>query len=248
MPQNPSYQELQQKFEKLQSQNAHLQQEAKRLADSHVELSLILDHVPLVTMIVDRERKVRKISRSFLQKDDRKADTLKGLYSGNILRCVHHLEDERGCGYGSECQTCVFRNTVLDTLSTGQSHHQVEIQMSLLNDSPEEKTLLVSTALLENSSGNAIVFVEDVTRQRKAENQQQAMIQQLQKALENVKQLSGLVPICASCKKIRDDKGYWKQIESYIADHSEAVFSHGICPECREKLYGKWKVTSPDKP
>ncbi len=63
-------------------------------------------------------------------------------------------------------------------------------------------------------------------------------IADLQAAMDNVKQLSGLLPICASCKKIRDDKGYWTQIESYIHDHSEAQFSHGICPDCAKKLYG----------
>ena len=52
-----------------------------------------------------------------------------------------------------------------------------------------------------------------------------------------MKKLSGLLPICASCKKIRDDKGYWNQIESYIHDHSEAEFSHGICPDCFKRLY-----------
>jgi len=55
--------------------------------------------------------------------------------------------------------------------------------------------------------------------------------------VEENKTLKGFLPICASCKKIRDDKGYWNQIESYIRDHSEAEFSHGICPECIEKLY-----------
>ena len=55
--------------------------------------------------------------------------------------------------------------------------------------------------------------------------------------LLKIKTLSGLVPICASCKKIRDDKGYWNQIESYIEKHSTAEFSHGICPECARKLY-----------
>lgn len=60
---------------------------------------------------------------------------------------------------------------------------------------------------------------------------------QLQEALDNVKQLSGFLPICASCKKIRDDKGYWNQIESYIQNHSEAQFSHSICPDCAKKLY-----------
>ncbi len=60
---------------------------------------------------------------------------------------------------------------------------------------------------------------------------------EMREALSKVKLLSGLLPICASCKKVRDDKGYWKQIEAYIRDHSEAEFSHGICPECAKKLY-----------
>ena len=61
---------------------------------------------------------------------------------------------------------------------------------------------------------------------------------ELQKALSEIKTLSGLLPICASCKKIRDDKGYWNQIELYIRDHTEAEFSHSLCPNCAEKLYG----------
>lgn len=60
---------------------------------------------------------------------------------------------------------------------------------------------------------------------------------ELTKALSEVKLLSGLLPICASCKKIRDDQGYWNQIESYIQRHSQAQFSHSICPECMQKLY-----------
>ncbi len=60
---------------------------------------------------------------------------------------------------------------------------------------------------------------------------------QLEEALASVKTLRGLLPICASCKKIRDDHGYWKQIEVYIESHSEALFSHGLCPDCADKLY-----------
>jgi hypothetical protein len=62
----------------------------------------------------------------------------------------------------------------------------------------------------------------------------------IKKALEKVKQLSGLLPICASCKKIRDDQGYWKQIEVYISEHSDAEFSHGICEECARRIYPKF--------
>jgi len=60
---------------------------------------------------------------------------------------------------------------------------------------------------------------------------------ELQQTLQHVKRLQGILPICANCKKIRDDKGYWNKIESYISEHSEADFSHGICPECVKKLY-----------
>jgi len=62
--------------------------------------------------------------------------------------------------------------------------------------------------------------------------------QALQAAMNQIKTLSGLIPICASCKKIRDDKGYWNQVEVYIQQHSEAEFSHGFCPDCMKKLYG----------
>ena len=70
------------------------------------------------------------------------------------------------------------------------------------------------------------------------EEEKEELIQNLQEALGQVKTLKGLLPICANCKKIRDDKGYWKQIELYIEEYSDAQFSHGICEECAEKLYG----------
>ena len=62
-------------------------------------------------------------------------------------------------------------------------------------------------------------------------------VSRLEEALQNVKTLTGFLPICANCKKIRDDEGYWQQIEEYIINHSEADFTHGICNECVEKLY-----------
>jgi len=80
---------------------------------------------------------------------------------------------------------------------------------------------------------NAQLFIE----RKRTEAEKEKLILQLQKALGEVKQLSGLLPICASCKKIRDDKGYWSQIETYIRDRSEAEFTHGICPDCFKKLY-----------
>ncbi len=77
----------------------------------------------------------------------------------------------------------------------------------------------------------------DIEHRKLTEKEKERLITQLQKALHEVKTLNGLIPICANCKKVRDDKGYWHQLEKYVRDHSEAEFSHGICPECMKKLY-----------
>jgi PAS domain S-box-containing protein len=77
----------------------------------------------------------------------------------------------------------------------------------------------------------------DITKQKQAEQERERLVRELQDALAQVKTLSGLLPICASCKNVRDDKGYWRQIEAYVRDRSEAEFSHSICPECKKKLY-----------
>ncbi len=77
----------------------------------------------------------------------------------------------------------------------------------------------------------------DITARKQVEEQREELIEALQKALSEVKTLRGFLPICSYCKKIRDDKGYWSQIESYIHKHSDAEFSHGICPECAKKYF-----------
>ena len=84
-----------------------------------------------------------------------------------------------------------------------------------------------------------LAVLTDVTASRRAAEERERMIDQLKEALANVKTLRGLIPICASCKKIRDDQGYWRQVEVYVRDRSEAEFSHGVCPECMKTLYGR---------
>jgi hypothetical protein len=76
----------------------------------------------------------------------------------------------------------------------------------------------------------------------RSEKEREKLIADLQTALADVKTLSGLLPICAHCKKIRDDKGYWKQIEGYIQEHSDATFSHSICRECAKELYPDFDI------
>ena len=84
-----------------------------------------------------------------------------------------------------------------------------------------------------------MLFVENktISKRIQAEKERERLLAELQDAVAKIKTLSGLLPICSNCKKIRDDKGYWMHIESYIRDRSEAKFSHSICPECAKILY-----------
>lgn len=82
--------------------------------------------------------------------------------------------------------------------------------------------------------------IRDISERKQIEQERDQLIKDLQRSLATVKRLSGMLPICASCKKIRDDKGYWNQIEAYIHEHSDATFSHGICPECAKRLYPEY--------
>lgn len=93
----------------------------------------------------------------------------------------------------------------------------------------------------DGSVSGVIGIFEDITERKLVEKDRERLIRELQDALSKVKKLSGFLPICAACKRIRDDKGYWNQIESYIRDHSDIDFSHSICPECAQKLYKKIK-------
>ncbi|MFC1567268.1 PAS domain S-box protein [Thermodesulfobacteriota bacterium] len=99
---------------------------------------------------------------------------------------------------------------------------------------------LLSAALLKDTAGHVIGSMgisRDIEEKKHAEEEREKLINELQNALAQVKTLRGLLPICSHCKNIRDDKGYWNKIESYIHQHSDAEFTHSICPECAKKHY-----------
>ena len=81
-----------------------------------------------------------------------------------------------------------------------------------------------------------IGLAEDITARKQAERERERLIAELQNAIAEVKTLHGLLPICANCKKIRDDRGYWEQVEVYLEEKTDVHFSHGICPECFRTL------------
>jgi hypothetical protein len=115
-----------------------------------------------------------------------------------------------------------------------------EMPIDLLRKDGTIMHTLVTSVARYDRDGNVMGFqgtIRDITEHKHAEAEREKLIVDLREALSKVKALSGLLPICASCKKIRDDNGYWTQIECYISSHSEADFSHGLCPECTKHLY-----------
>jgi PAS domain S-box-containing protein len=101
--------------------------------------------------------------------------------------------------------------------------HVISTKKSLLTDSETGDKFIVG-------------IIRDVTAQVTLEAERERLIKELQEALAKIKKLKGLIPICASCKKVRSDNGFWQQVEVYVRDHSEANFTHGYCPECAAKL------------
>ena len=112
--------------------------------------------------------------------------------------------------------------------------------VSLSLPSDPDTTLEISAALLSARTGRQTgrtLLVRDITERRREETERETLIASLGEALADIRNLSGLLPICASCKKIRDDKGYWHQVENYMEDHAEVEFSHGLCPDCMARLF-----------
>lgn len=110
---------------------------------------------------------------------------------------------------------------------------------------PEERNVIFHKATYNDAMGNVdgmIGVILDITELRQAEAAREQLIADLKEAVDKVKVLSGFLPICATCKKIRNDSGYWQQIEGYIREHSTAVFSHSICPDCAKKLFSDYST------
>ena len=133
----------------------------------------------------------------------------------------------------------IHRKIIKDLLTMiGDTQQTITEESPVILNGKQVSLIIIPVKDEENSS--IVVILNDITERKQAEEALLEEKERLKDALDKVRTLSGMFPICASCKKIRDDKGYWNQIEVYIKDHSEAEFSHGICPECEKKLYPEY--------
>lgn len=177
-------------------------------------LGVLFDTMPLWAFVLDPEccvKAINKVAREFIGNSNEKSYLHR---CGTVLDCLHQHDDPRGCGFGTYCKHCIIRNTSIEAMN-GKETRRTKGKIEFASN--QVKYVLVSSAPFEYMGQRlAITIVEDVSL---------------------VAELKGLIPICASCKQIRDDQGYWNHVEEYIERHSEAEFTHDICPSCMKKLY-----------
>ena len=128
-----------------------------------------------------------------------------------------------------------FKQYLIPDISIWNSHIITIVFSTIL-------ALIVSFFVLKRENKIKSTINQKNQELEKAKRDLVENINRLEEASRNIKILSGLIPICSSCKKIRDDAGYWHQIENYIKEHSDAVFSHGLCPVCAKELYLDMKL------
>lgn len=182
----------------------------------------IIDIMNDALIVLDRQGIVRVVNQATCTLFGcREKDLVDKQPTIGMANCISFAEELK-----SIIKEGTVRNVELDCRPQGNIHH----------------TLSLSTSIMRDKTGEPLAIVcvlRDITDLKRAVKEREELIVQLKEALANVKQLSGMLPICATCKKIRDDQGYWQQIEAYISDHSEAEFTHGMCPACAEIMYAE---------
>lgn len=128
-----------------------------------------------------------------------------------------------------------LESLIAERTRTGRAHGE----LTALRKDGSTFPIEFSSVVFETSEGNprTCLIIRDISERKAAEIERDRLIHKLQNAMARVKRLSGLLPICAACRKIRDQQGSWHNLETYIRHHTEADFTHGICPDCRLKLY-----------
>jgi len=180
----------------------------------------VLDVLPVAVMVLDRERRVvmvNRAARGLLAIDGEVA----GRWPGEVLRCVAAVGRADGCGQSARCDDCVLWQTVDITLQGGETTARREAPLEVVGaDGTTRRVFLTSAAradgVLGGADGGVVLVVQDITR---------------------LHRLSGLVPICAGCKKVRRPDQGWESVEAFIEASSHALFTHTLCPACAEACY-----------
>lgn len=194
----------------------------RRILGQNTFLQTIIESLPYPFYVVDTADYSLKIANSLVAPDKK--------WQGATCYALTH----------KSAGPCDAQEHACPLKEVGATGKAVTLEHIHYNLQGEERLVEVHGYPIFDEEGNVIQMIEysiDITARKLAERERERLIADLQNALKDIKQLSGFIPICASCKNIRDDKGYWQKVEQYIKEHSAVQFSHGICPDCAKKLY-----------
>ena len=194
----------------------------RRITQKNNFLGTIIESLPHPFYVIDVKDHTLKLANSKVAAN--------GAWQGKTCFGITHKR-ETACD--GEAHICPLEKV----MATGS---EVIVEHTHFNAAGEARQVEVHGCPIFDDNGSIVQMIEysvDITDRKLAEAEREKLIVDLQKALDEIRQLSGILPICASCKSIRDDKGYWNKVEQYLAEHSDVQFTHGICPDCVKKLY-----------
>ncbi|MGB7748116.1 MAG: hypothetical protein WBN75_12605 [Verrucomicrobiia bacterium] len=176
----------------------------------------IFDATPLQLFIVDNDVRVLDCNATANKALGGDKSLIYRRRGGELLHCIHSTDVPEGCGRGEHCKDCLIRQSVTAAFQ-GKKIDRIKTRMELVaNGGVKEIQLLLTTSPFEyGGQPYALLILEDVTE---------------------LLALRGLLPICAQCKKIRDDRQYWQTVEHFFESHLPVNFTHGLCPDCAKKF------------
>jgi hypothetical protein len=182
--------------------------------------SAVFDAIPSPVFVVEEDVRIVAFNQAATPLLAAPADIAMRWRCGDAFRCINSFESHEGCGRGYHCKDCAIRQSVTASLQ-GQKVMRRATKMEFSSDSGvKEIYLLVTTSPMEFESQRYVLLVlEDVNE---------------------LMELRRVLPICSSCKKIRDDASYWASVEEYFAKHWDVDFTHSVCPDCMKKLYPEY--------
>ena len=191
-------------------------------------LTTILDAIPLPVFVVDADVRTMAFNREASRLLGPKPELLLRRRSGEILHCIHSVETPEGCGGSGACRDCAIRNSVADSFQNGRVLREktmVDLTGGEDGDRPKKVRMLVTTSpFVYNNERMVLLILQDITA---------------------LTMWGRMLPVCAHCRKIRDDDTHWVGVEQYLKKHLDLDFTHGVCPECMEHFYAECSGLSP---
>ena len=177
----------------------------------------ILNAVPLWAFVMDGDMRLRDLNDAALARFGPGKAGLLRRRGGEVLRCLQSSQVPDGCGHAPACRSCVIRRAVMESVEGGSVlRRPTSVELSPGGDAARLELLITANPMPDSEEPLAILVVEDVSEEAR---------------------LREIVPICAKCKRVRCDDGYWHSVETYFNEHAGVVFSHGLCPNCADDLY-----------